>query len=829
MPQEENYEHIRVQGYTQSTQYVSPRTFGRSPVQTRNRVNHGRKIKEQLELIKSEFEGLKNLELPSGIIRDDAVYVEFISAIDFQPVFDSLQSDARDPKYVLLSSKKLETEEGVQFRVNVVLTEGGISHFLKKVEEYLTKDRESGKPYHEAFVNNLESIQLATLEAFWNEPDQISFPTVETWWEVWFRRKGVDFENDEKEKVYNQLHSVGAQVGELEVVFPEHIVRLVKATPEQLSSSLMLLDSLAELRKPKDTAEFFLNLGASMTEEAIQDLKDRIRNETEENSIAICLLDSGVQNGHTLIRDFFRENSLHSYKPEDWGVNDDWPNHGHGTGMAGLALFGNLTELLAGNMDVLIYHQMESVKIIQRDDPTEVHLYAALTEESVNRPVVTAPNRPRVYCLAVTDKDQSYKGRPSSWSASLDKIAFGNVTGDNEKQLLLVSSGNVVHEHPNEYPSKNHIEGVHDPGQAFNVITIGSYTDFDTYSHEEFPNSTLMAHKGGMSPSNSTSLLWEGQWPIKPDLVMEGGNALIQDDSIVKPESLQLLSTGRNMRVKPLISFGDTSGATALASRLSAAIKVQYPDLWPETVRGLLIHSATWTDRMLNNRTLKQLGELSKLQKQNILRVFGHGVPNLERALNSKRNSLTLIAEEIINPFNKDGFNEIHYLELPWPSEILQNALAEVDVKLTITLSYFIDPNPGNRIYGSKFNYQSHSLRFNLVKPGETFDEFQKRMNKLARLEEEDSSFAGESWVLGEQLHSKGSIHKDYWIGSGADLSTRNIIAIRPGVGWYRSRKKLKKYDDQVRYSLIVTIESKEVEVDIYTPVLNQIPIQLRS
>jgi hypothetical protein len=212
-----------------------------------------------------------------------------------------------------------------------------------------------------------------------------------------------------------------------------------------------------------------------------------------------------------------------------------------------------------------------------------------------------------------------------------------------------------------------------------------------------------------------------------------------------------------------------------------------------------------------------------------VLRSFGYGVPNLEKALYSARNSLTLIAEEYIQPFQKEDrvkYNEIHYYKLPWPKEVLENELSEKDVKLNITLSYYIEPNPGNRIYANKFSYQSHGLRFHVIKPSEDFDTFRRRLNRNIR-EEGEKGFSGEEWIIGAQYRDKGSIHRDMWEGSGVDLSTRNIIAVYPVYGWYAKRHNLEKYDQFVRYSLIVSIETDEMEVDIYTPVKNQIAIEI--
>ena len=39
---------------------------------------------------------------------------------------------------------------------------------------------------------------------------------------------------------------------------------------------------------------------------------------------------------------------------------------------------------------------------------------------------------------------------------------------------------------------------------------------------------------------------------------------------------------------------------------------------------------------------------------------------------------------------------DIQFFELPWPRDVLQG-LGEQSVRLRVTLSYFIEPNPGRR------------------------------------------------------------------------------------------------------------------------------------
>src|SRR5690606_880704 len=326
------------------------------------------------------------------------------------------------------------------------------------------------------------------------------------------------------------------------------------------------------------------------------------------------------------------DNNLFSYKPEAWGTHDGWPRGGHGTGMAGLSLYGDLTTVMSATGNIQIFHQLESVKLINNRDPHDPELYGAVTLEAISTPIVSAPFRPRIYCMAVTDKDQAYYGRPSSWSASLDKITFGNEEENLEKQIFFVSGGNVFIETPDEFPDKNVVESVHDPAQAFNAITVGAYTEMDSIDYEEFPDSELLAERGGMSPANSTSIIWENDWAVKPDFVMEGGNLLNQRGDIVTPDSLQLLTTHKDYRTTLLQTFGDTSAATALASRFAVQLKNEYPDLWPETIRGLMVHSSEWTQTMLRGRNIPDINSFSAEEKRNLLVTFGYRVSSLKKS-----------------------------------------------------------------------------------------------------------------------------------------------------------------------------------------------------
>ena len=69
-----------------------------------------------------------------------------------------------------------------------------------------------------------------------------------------------------------------------------------------------------------------------------------------------------------------------------------------------------------------------------------------------------------------------------------------------------------------------------------------------------------------------------------------------------------------------------------------------------------------------------------------------------DRAILSAANDLTLIAEDELQPFWKgDGSIKTRHMnlhEFPWPRTELEQ-LGETQVELRVTLSYYIEPNPG--------------------------------------------------------------------------------------------------------------------------------------
>ena len=621
-----------------------------------------------------------------------------------------------------------------------------------------------------------------------------------------------------------------------QLVFLERTVLLVSASLEQMQHSMLTLNSVAELRRAKETAEFFDSLRPEEQQQWLDELLARTQFPTDtDEAPRVCLLDTGVNRGHRFLSPALDPADLHSVEP-GWGTDDV---DGHGTQMAGVALAGDLTALVEGNDPVVLEHRLESVKLLPRpggDGDSRHHGF--VTVEAVARPEIGSPGRPRVFGMAVTARDDRDRGRPSAWSAAVDALAADADAAGEQPRLLVLSAGNIQDSNAwFRYPDSNDTDGVHDPAQAWNALTVGAFTELVRITEPDATGYAPIAPRGGLSPFSTTSLTWESHWPLKPDVVLEGGNAAKDLLSAVRMDSLSLLTTNHRPAERIFTTTNATSAATALAARLAARIMVVYPALWPETVRALIVHSAEWTEAM-RRASLPATGAATKADYRLLVQRCGFGVPDLDRALWSVDNSLTMVMQERLRPFEREGsklptLRDMHLYDLPWPREALEG-LGETQVEMRVTLSYFIDPNPSRRGVRSRYRYESHGLRFDVKRPHETVDDFRARINAAAKDEEEGTRRARDrdtAWLIGKQIRHRGSLHADIWRGTAADLASRGSLAVHPAVGWWKTRQALERYDRAARYTLIVSIRAPEVDVDLRTEVANQIgvPVEIET
>lgn len=675
-----------------------------------------------------------------------------------------------------------------------------------------------GNPPNMATVEPIEAFRRARLETLWTD-DPAALPTDpqhQMWWAVWVDRD----REGELEEIVARL-DLRAAGDDRRLKFPEAVVVPVYATRSAIELMMFATSVIVELRRATDNPTFFVDDVREEQHPWSDELAGRIRWPGTDVP-AVCVFDTGINRAHALLEPALAVEDLHAVD-DDWGVDD---HHDHGTAMGGFALHGDLTIPLGDNEERVLTHRLESVKLLPPGgaDPHDPNSYGAVTQSAIALPEIERPERTRVFCMAITNHDVS-GARPSSWSSAIDQAAAGTMPGDGDdapRRLIVLSIGNTeaVLEMRNwlghdAYPAQ-------DPAQAWNALSVGGYTDLDQIEGRGYEDWTSFAPVGDLSPHSRTSVGWGGRTPIKPELVLEAGNRAVSPSrrDIVTLDSLSLLSTGRDIGRAPLVPFQATSAATAEAARMAARLTAAHPDYWPETIRALLVHSAEYTEPMRAAFTASP----GLRDRYNIVRRFGHGVPDFDRAAASARDHLALIAQAEIQPYRLQGnrrFNECHYYSLPLPTQILEE-LNNEHVDFKITLSYFVDPNPGLAANVDPLRYQSFGLRFDLRRAGETVGNFKRRVNPAERENPNDRAPShpdDNRWLLGPDSVSAGSLHCDTWSGPAIELVGRDLLCIKPVGGWWRDRAQAKIVNKRARYALIVTLKARRTTIDLYAPI----------
>ena len=818
--------HFILEGMAETERFHSPQQGGGgASVPERNRSQHGGALMRQLEALRPHLVNAREAQEAAGIEEGFGLQVEFESFPDIELAFESL---SRERSGIELSNVRHDEKRTL---ATVFVPDGKLEILENLIHAYLDESRDtSGGPRNHKLLNAVSEIRAATLNALWTDDPAVLPATDEEalWWEVWLPVRGDRAAVTGRFK--QQAEGVGFQLAPGDLQFPERTVLLAYGSAAQMKQSVLTLNSIAELRLAKETAEFFDALPPEEQPAWLYDLRSRLTAPDEDADVPhVCLFDTGVNHGHPLIAAGLAAPDLHTVEP-NWGTNDD---DGHGTEMAGVALSGNLTEALASQEPLDVAHRLESVKLLPADGANggDARHHGYLTTEAVARPEITAPQRRRLFSMAVTARDNRDRGRPSAWSAAIDRLAVDSEGQGETPRLFVVAAGNV--KDPDawaEYPASNTTDGIHDPGQSWNALTVGAETQLVQITEPDAGGCQPIAPAGGLSPFSTTSATWRKDWPLKPDVVFEGGNAAKDARGAVWMPSLSLLTANSKPEERMFTTTNATSAASALAARMGARLMAEYPGFWPETIRALIVHSAEWSEAM-RQEFLPANDQPTKTEIAKLVRHCGFGVPDLDRAMWSVENSLTMVCEERLHPFNRDGRGEptlrdMNLHRLPWPLEELE-ALGETPVTMRVTLSYFIEPNPSERGFSRRYRYESHGLRYDAKRPAESEADFRARINAAARDAEEWTRSGGDDpdWVVGTQNRHKGSLHSDLWRGSAADLASRGVIGVYPALGWWKTRPRLERYDRPVRYALLVSIRAPEVDVELYSAVANQIAV----
>ncbi|MBY0314554.1 MAG: S8 family peptidase, partial [Bdellovibrionales bacterium] len=531
---------------------------------------------------------------------------------------------------------------------------------------------------------------------------------------------------------------------------------------------------------------------------------------------SVVVLDTGVNKTHPFLSNAIAlAGSVH---PDDKDHSD---GHGHGTNMVGVALHDEAVSSIARSGGAQKHtHWVESIKLFTGDasrlaSRSNAPFWPNMTQQAVELSQEKGRKSERkAFVLAVTANNIE-PGSATSWSLSLDELAFNEGKG----RLFFVSIGNSDGESYSKiiknFPHELMLSKLKDPSQSFNSVTVGAFTSKDVLpATDSYRNYSPLAKRGGVSPHTSSGLPFKTGYrvPIKPEIVFEGGNLAVDktnfsDDRV---PTLTTTTTGRDHLNMPFQVMYGTSPAAALAGCLSMQIWNENRNLWPETVRGLMVHSASWTPEMMQLLP----------SKDDRLALCGYGAPSPELALFCTKDRATVIVQDSLPNLQKIASNterQMKTFSLPVPKATLL-ANPDAKVELRVTLSYFAEPNAAKGI-----PTRGMDLLWDIQGPAEEDDEFLKRINDDMREGDEGSpgtkSF---KWEIGIRNRRRGTVQGDRWSGSAADLAGAKLIAVYPKNGWWNFRKDMKF--QSTRFSLIISVITPGI--DVYNEIKNSIEVE---
>jgi hypothetical protein len=349
--------HLFVSGFNETQEYQAPGGGPRLPVLARNRQTHGARLMRELRRLYVAAEAInrrrRELEIPQQ--------AGFSIVVEIRP------RGALHPDTVEWRRDGIEVLSFVSATDADVLVlhvpEGRLAAFESRVRAYLEKETRSGNPANMALVNAIERFRTTVFLDLWTAQSPPPEGDGALWFQVWLRSKGLPSAQVRDEFAVVAAH-LAIEVEPGYVTFPGRVVVAVRATRAALEAAGELLDLVAEFRSVSATAEFFLGeLSPGDQATWVQELEERLEVADDSHETRIALLDTGINRAHPLLVNMLDQTDMHAYEAA-WGLAD---HDGHGTEMAGISMYGNLTNVLASNGPVLLSHVLESAKILPPD------------------------------------------------------------------------------------------------------------------------------------------------------------------------------------------------------------------------------------------------------------------------------------------------------------------------------------------------------------------------------------------------------------------------------------------------------------------------------
>ncbi len=551
------------------------------------------------------------------------------------------------------------------------------------------------------------------------------------------------------------------------------------------------------------------------------------------DACGILVIDSGVQRGHPLIGPALGDTEVFPDPNHTFitgGSDDGDKTGGHGTGVSGVAIYGDLFKCLEEKIFQPQVWLFSARVTNEKNEYDPDLLLENQLEKAIGYFTGNYPNC-QVINISLGDKDSVYQDGHKQFllAAKIDEIADRL---QHKNILFVISAGNFDYPPKSnqsrqeenelirqEYPSYLFSENsqIIEPATAAIALTVGSLSmGKGSLEYPEDASRNAIAKVEGY-PSPFTRIGFGVDGMVKPELVDFGGDFVLERNRIIDNEKgVSILTLNKNFQGSSSLfrAYCGTSFAAPRVANLAARLFTKFPNASSNLIRELIADSADIPEEIPD--------DFQDDEKQQ-LKVYGYGQPNFEKAAYSTENGVVLLEDN-----REISVGNFHIYEIPTlPPEFL-----EKKGNRTISVTLAFDP-PTRHTRGD--SYLGITMEFHLFRNVErekieraffkaTEEDKNNNLTEISmeNLKKEYGSSLEINLLPGVNTRKKGTLQK----GS---------IKILKGSIWKYNRKPMylvvvcnRKWAiieeiERQRYALIASIRHSNPEVDLYNKLRSSI------
>lgn len=524
----------------------------------------------------------------------------------------------------------------------------------------------------------------------------------------------------------------------------------------------------------------------------------------ESDSPTVCVIDSGIQEGHVYLSQAIRSDISYSFL-NDNKVVDEVNDGGHGTRVAGAILYPQGISNQSDKYSLPCY--IANARVLNDLNGMPDDLLPSKVLNDIFEKYHKVENI-RIFNHSINSKYPFRKKYMSSWATTIDNVCFdndllfiqsaGNLRVDSENSFSLGISQHLImgRGYP-DYLSENSC-GIANPAQSMQALTVGSIC-CGNYEDEDLKSF------GSENAVSSFSRSGYGMWnSIKPEVVEYGGdyirsknnNTTFTTKADTCPELIRRSPEGP--------AYAKDAIGTSFAAPKVAYIATQLQKMFPNQpsllYKALIVQSARWTSWA------------ESISAYSALKYIGYGVPSLDRASVNDVHRVTYITDG--EKSVTGGSIHIYKVRIPDGIKNLGN-----QIRIDVTLTFAAKPRRTRKGFKGYFSTWAEwkSSRFD-----ENVDSFADRI-----LEADDeyevlndaSNGKGFKWTIGAQDNhgsvkqinrNRSTTQKDWTVVSAYELPEEFCIAVQGHNGWSKSNEHYAKY------SLAISFEAINRDLEIY-------------